>query len=308
MPISTERSDLLRRVRALVAKAEGTDNQHEADAFRAKAESLMLKYRIEQHELGDQHEDNVVRDTQYDFNWYEGPHGSSLFTLMQYVARHCNVKVVTWRPSWHSMTIPVVGMDSDREYFDMLFTSIMLEFTRGLEPQVDKSKTMIENMVRLKESGQQWLRIAEQLWMAGMLPQFTERPTQKQVHHLNFSGRYTAYCQEHDRPRLRTTPKVYQRSFTIGFLDRIWDRLAAIRQHAQQSLNAGESSGLALVLADAMTRAEHKAVELYGERPTVGRSRGGRSEPARKVDMSAINDGRRAADRVNLGNQKELNS
>lgn len=42
---------LKNKIAGLLAKAERTDNEHERDAFNAKAEALMLKYGIEQAEL-----------------------------------------------------------------------------------------------------------------------------------------------------------------------------------------------------------------------------------------------------------------
>lgn len=42
---------ILRRVRALLAKAEGTDNIHEQEAFFAKAQTLMAKYQISEAQL-----------------------------------------------------------------------------------------------------------------------------------------------------------------------------------------------------------------------------------------------------------------
>jgi hypothetical protein len=44
-------SSLREKIAGLLAKAERTDNEHERDAFTAKAEELMLKYGIEQAEL-----------------------------------------------------------------------------------------------------------------------------------------------------------------------------------------------------------------------------------------------------------------
>lgn len=43
--------DMKRKVQGLLAKAEGTDNEHERDAFNAKAEKLMLKLGIARAEL-----------------------------------------------------------------------------------------------------------------------------------------------------------------------------------------------------------------------------------------------------------------
>jgi Protein of unknown function (DUF2786) len=322
------RADMLRKIRGLLAKADGTNNEHEADAFRTKAETLMLKYRIEQHELGDASgNDHIPTATDMDFAWYwDSQHGGQLWGMMLDVARHCRVKVVYWKPRYgNQSTIPVVGLPSDVSYFDMLFTGLMLELGKGLEPKPRHDVPMIKNLVALKEAGQQWLRIAEQLRAIDQLSpaQFktkeelalelhgdahrtytvqVEDAQKKMVHHLNFSGKYTKFCKDNDRPRLRTTPKMYQRSFAYGFTQRINERLRAMRREAQTHMTAKESSGMELMLADVMTRANHKAVELYGQPPEVKGSRG----RAREVMLSqeGIDNGRAAANRADLGGTK----
>jgi hypothetical protein len=233
-----------------------------------------------------------------------------------------------------------VGTAADRAYFDMLFTGVMLEVGKGLEPQPDPSKPMIENLVALKESGQKWERIARQLHKIGQLtneqydPSWRQVPVmrynyelmrevddgttreehgderaermKKQVHHLNFSGQYTAYCRKHNRERLRVTPSIYQRSFAAGFDSRLYERLRDMRDYARRQMDAeGNASGMELVLADSMTRANHRAIELYGEPP----ERKGRSGGAvRKVnfDGSVMKVGARAADNVDLSGGKKV--
>lgn len=317
------RTEMLAKVRALLAKADGTPYPHEADAFRSKAEALMLKYRIEVSELTPEAEDNVPVGEQMDFAWYwDSQHGGFLWSMMLDIAMHCRVRVVSWKAG---SKIPVVGLPSDIEYFNMLFTSLMLEMGKGLEPKPDPNLPMIENLVKLKESGQQWSRIAEQLRAIGQLSpeQFSTREEmmeklgahspydyrideaiKKQVHHLNFSGRYTKYCKDNGRERLRVTPKIYQRSFAYGFTNRIGERLREMRRYVREQQTAQESSGMELVLADIYTRAQRKAVELYGEPPKVsGRGGGGRARQV-QIDSGVVGKGREAANRADLGQTK----
>ena len=49
---TTDRDAVIRRIEALLAKAASTDFQAEAEAFAAKAQELMARYLVEQHELG----------------------------------------------------------------------------------------------------------------------------------------------------------------------------------------------------------------------------------------------------------------
>lgn len=320
MTENTRKSDMLRKVRAMMAKADSTDNQHEADAFRGKAEALMLQYRIEEWEVHAEAEDNSPGDRLMDFAWYWSAGNrdiaGSQWLMMGDIARHCRVKIVYWRSG---AKLPVVGLPSDIDYFDMLFTSLMLEMGKGLEPKPDPNKLMIENLVALKEAGQQWARIAEQLHAIGQLTDEQYNPEvlegeygtystiyqdrlKKQIHGLNFSGKYTAYCKKNNRERLRVTPKIYQRSFSLGFVNEINRRLAEMRSHARKNQPTTQGNGMDLVLASIWDRVQHKAVELYGTAPQH-KSRGGKGRTV-SYDQSAMNTGREAAARVDLGATK----
>src|SRR5450759_1282458 len=84
--------DLLRKVSALLAKAEGTDNEHEASAFFEKAHELMVRYasdearvRAEQVRInGRRLEEPVVED--YMFSSY-AHHAQAKEDLLDMVAK-----------------------------------------------------------------------------------------------------------------------------------------------------------------------------------------------------------------------------
>lgn len=57
--MTTNYDKIKTRIAALIAKAKGTDNEHEAAAFIAKAEELLEQYQIDAAELGD--DGDVVR-------------------------------------------------------------------------------------------------------------------------------------------------------------------------------------------------------------------------------------------------------
>jgi hypothetical protein len=74
-----ERETLLRRVQALLAKAEATQFEGERDSFFAKAEELMNKYRIELWELQQREHGRldarqpIVRNLDYSWAFDSGP-------------------------------------------------------------------------------------------------------------------------------------------------------------------------------------------------------------------------------------------
>jgi hypothetical protein len=49
--VTENREDLYRKIRNLLAKAEGTTNEHEADAFFKKAQELIMRYAVEEQAL-----------------------------------------------------------------------------------------------------------------------------------------------------------------------------------------------------------------------------------------------------------------
>jgi hypothetical protein len=294
----SSRAKVMERVRGLIAQANDTDSPAEADAFRAKADALMLKYSISRFEISDKRESaSQVDSIDYDMAWYNtDPYHMELWTIMQRVAAHCRVVAVHWQ--FTGMTIPVVGTEGDRDYFDMLFTTVSLEMSRGLEPHPSRDRSMIENLVMMKEAGMKWERIGELLIGIDQLDHYDRNMGVK------FTKLYTDYCAEHNRPRLRTSPKTYQHSFVTGFVGEIVDRLYRIRKEAQAVYDQDhDGSGTELVLADMKSVVDAKTRQLYGN-PPASSYRGGGRQTQRKVDPSAMAAGRQAASQVDLGSRR----
>lgn len=300
---------ILAKVRGLLAKAaDSSIGPEEADLFRQKADELMVKYAISSWQLktADANDRDII-GRKYDFSWYsESEHAGTLWSIMLRVSRHCRVKIVTYRPDWYNHEIPVVGLKSDLDWFDLLFTNIMADFIAGLEPRPNRELSFDENVAALKESGMKWLRIAELLFEAEMLPlkyghpNTDHPPTQQQVHAMGLGPRYTRFCSETNRPRLRVTPAIYRRSYSAGYDDRLWERLSEMRRRTQR-VTGSDNSGTELVLADIWTRVQHQTIVLYGQPPenTGGSYRAPKSRPL-KYSQSAANDGRARADKVRL--------
>lgn len=297
MPVNSERSDILRKVRGLIAKADGTNNPHEADAFRKKADAMMLQYRIAQHELkSDSEASREINPHDYDLSFYTtDPFGREKWSVMQYVARHCRAVLVGWE--FTGLTIPVVASDEDFEYFDMLFTNIILEMSNGLEPKPRRDEREIDYLVRAKEAGMKWERIAELMIQHGINESFEVYARNVGV---RFTKMYTDYCNEHARPRLRVMPKTYQNSFVRGFVAEINDRLFKMRREVQAEYDmTHEGQGTELVLADMKRLVDARTRQLFGSPPRSYYR--GSSRDTRKVDSGAFAAGRQAAANMDLG-------
>ncbi len=319
---------ILGKVRGLLAKAAdpGIDPR-EADLFRQKADELMTKYAISSWQLQTAKEsdrDIVARD--YDFSWFTAntadktEHKHTLWSIMLTVARHCRVKVINYAPSYYKGTIPIVGLKSDMDWFDLLFTNIMTDFVSGLEPRPDANLSFEENLARLKDAGMKWQRIVELLWNADMIShdKYPEMPTMTQIKNMYLAGVYNRYCEEQGRHRMRVSPNVWRRSYSEAYDSRLWSRLAEMRRQTQRIADE-ESSGTDLVLADIWTRVEHQALVLYPrpEAPATSKRRGRTARPRElKYSEEAAAAGRERANRVRLTanmdeitlNKKELES
>src|SRR4051812_16704394 len=171
------RAKMLERVRALLAKANGTNFPEEADAFRAKADELMTAYAIEQWQV-DAAQEGIQGRPQperrdVDFSWYSGtPFRDQLWWIYQDLADHCRCKAVVDKIFGYreNRRIPVLGLPADLDYLDMLFTSIMFDFARKVDPKPDPERLSYEeNLAMLKEAGLGWPEITRLMVNAGML-------------------------------------------------------------------------------------------------------------------------------------------
>ncbi|MFN8024914.1 MAG: DUF2786 domain-containing protein [Acidimicrobiia bacterium] len=133
-PAATTR--MLERVRALLAKAESTEFEAEAEALTAKAQELMARHSIEQAMLDaraptDRAQPSMVRIT------VEAPHASAKVQVLSAVAGANRCRTI-W--SEHQRVAHVFGFADDLAAVEMLFTSLLVQATVGLHragPQRD---------------------------------------------------------------------------------------------------------------------------------------------------------------------------
>jgi hypothetical protein len=118
---------LLTRIRALLAKAEGTDYPAEADALTAKAQDLMTRHAIDEALVHAEAGDSITvigRRIHID-----NPYSLEKAILLNAVAGANRVKAV-WSDFAASMTL--VGVPTDLEQIEMLFTSLLIQATRAM--------------------------------------------------------------------------------------------------------------------------------------------------------------------------------
>lgn len=146
-----DEQDLLRKVGGLLAKAEGTDNEHEANAFFEKAHELMVRYAIDEARvresqrkvLGRQIEEPVLEE--YMLSSY-AHHATAKLDLLVAVAKHHSVRVWPYPndkgSNWQrvqkagltglheSQWARLVGYKTDIETVKLLYLSLLIQAQR----------------------------------------------------------------------------------------------------------------------------------------------------------------------------------
>lgn len=273
MTEETNKSKILSRVRALLAKADSSGFDEEADAFRAKADELMTLYAIESFELAQKLDPNKRESPEvrnFEFGADEDL-STTLYTSFYYLAdlTRCKMGVL------YHQSAKVVGYSADLDYLDLLMTSVLTEIVRKMSPTVDRTKSYEENMYVIKAAGAKWQQVYELL-----LPAFPERFSKvltdltpedyddlpeylgktyirlgddfypRKLPHsvgVRFTGEYKKHCEKFDLSRIMVSPSVYRRSFLTGFTTTLRERIHELKK-AQQK--ATEGHGLVLASRD----------------------------------------------------------
>jgi hypothetical protein len=121
-------ASVLEKVRALLAKAESTSFEHEADALTAKAQELMARHAIDEAVAGGladaSREKPVARRLAVD-----DPYARAKSSLLAAIASANGVRAV-WDEEQALMTL--VGFESDIDGVDVLFTSLLMQASRAM--------------------------------------------------------------------------------------------------------------------------------------------------------------------------------
>ncbi|HET6875631.1 MAG TPA: DUF2786 domain-containing protein [Acidimicrobiales bacterium] len=125
---------VLAKVRALLAKAESTNFEHESDALTAKAQELMARHAIDEALAGEtpgragaSREVPSLRRVPVD-----DPDASAKSNLLAVVASANNVRAV-WHVDFALMTL--IGFEADLDTVEVLFTSLLMQASRAMLAQ-----------------------------------------------------------------------------------------------------------------------------------------------------------------------------
>jgi hypothetical protein len=121
---ASERGKVLKRIRALLAKAEATDHPAEAETFTAKAQDLMTRHAIDEALLtaaADAAITVVAKRVHL-----QSPYAATKTSLLNAVATANRCKVIYFD---RLAIATVVGVPLDIDQVEMLFTSLLIQAT-----------------------------------------------------------------------------------------------------------------------------------------------------------------------------------
>ena len=164
--------DILRKVRALLDRANSTEFEGERDACLAKADALMMAHAIEQWQLEQANPGQAAQPVRVDmdFSWYYDERNrevaSAFWLLFIDCAAHCRCVLAHSETSWsreQGYRIPVFGLNSDISYLGMMFTDLLIQLSKKLKPVYDPLLSDGENIYHAREAGMSYRHIAR--WM-----------------------------------------------------------------------------------------------------------------------------------------------
>jgi hypothetical protein len=129
-------SRALSRIRGLLAKAESTEFEAEAEALTAKAQELMARHAIDTAMLGPRSTSGTAGQVQARRLHLDDPHAEAKAAIVQAAGTANDVRVVLL-PAYGIATL--VGMPGDLDAVELLVTSLLLQAGRGLADAVQSA-------------------------------------------------------------------------------------------------------------------------------------------------------------------------
>jgi hypothetical protein len=314
---------MLERVRALLAKADGTPFPEEAESFRAKADQLMADYAIAQWQVDAAQQGTAKPKPEVrhvDFTWWtrQNQMREALWDLMYATASHarCTIALRGYGDNHTYGEMPVIGLASDLDYMDMLFTHLMLQMQRQLHPSVNTNETLGENALRMRSAGKSMREgrdaMAPLLWQAGMLPltaaqqaRFGTEPGTEWRRlpgalQKSLVGRVRRALNEEAKRQEMVVPdvhpRVWQRSFADGFVQGVRSQFRRMRQ-----AQGGSDNPYALALVDIAQQGRNLYDEMWPQ-PEVDPNAKASKAVSRELryDYRAADAGRVAGEKADI--------
>ena len=243
--------DYAAKIQGLLANADNESLTDEARAtYRAKAEELMVKYRIAEEEALATDEASatpILRDVRVTTGFSELNHYYQ--TTFGAIARHCGIRhTFIWNNGYVAR---VVGYEGDVRYAEFLWTSALLMFSTRIDPTWDDTLPEDENIWRLRNAGIERRKIADRAWGNGR-----EAAARSKVQRI-----YVRECNRRGEPiraaGLGYQTDTYRQAYAESFRD-------TLRRRLQEARDAADSVRGGLVLHGREERVEEA---FYGHFP-----------------------------------------
>lgn len=297
---------MLEKVRALIAKAEGTDSAPEREALIERAQALMLKYSIDQAVLdATRPADQRIKPDKLEFFTVatgDTPIRDALVDLASATADYFGCKIVYFglRSKRGAVYATAVGYPSDLRSFQTLFTALHLDLASQISPKPVANKSFDENVWVLRNAGTKWSDIAKAMNAlrdstpenSGLRAAWKPIPIRSDNQYPIPAAAYRRYCKQiGEAPRRTRTPVGYQRNFATAYVAKVHLRLVEQKMKAED----GAGVGTALVLrSDNIDEAFSEMFPKVKEAPKSSRS-------SSTYDATARRAGRAAGERADIG-------
>jgi hypothetical protein len=260
----SKREDILRKVQALIARAESTEFEAEREQCLRRADDMMVKYAIEEWEARQRGDKSALKPEmmKMDFKWYwNSPVSEQLWSLFASIMSHCSCVIATQKVTGYNghdpdeaYKMPVFGMSQDIGYANMLFTSLYLQMVDKTQPTFDPSLTLAQNITRGKEAGMSWVQVAKWTGETGAI---TGPSTVKG----SWVKMYRRECERQGiEPVKQTNPETHIRNFAWGYTYKIQERLREMRGEQEKS-----TGSLLPALRDAVDLSREAMYDMFGD-------------------------------------------
>jgi hypothetical protein len=227
-------------IQNLLAQADHPNtSETEAATFRAKAESLMAKFRISETELNESATMPLTVPVFRTMPAYptSSPYRFAYLDMLSSILWHCGVRAVMRygydaTSGQRMASAHMCGYESDLRYAELLYTAARTFFMSRMEPGIQAGLSDQENVYGLRSAGTERIRIAEMMgW--GTTGSATAKVTRL----------YKAECEKRgEDPKLTgrsVSVKSYRAAFAKSFPTELNYRLYQSRDAAARDYSGG---------------------------------------------------------------------
>lgn len=250
----------IRKAQGCIANADDPATPPEAAAsYRAQAEAIMFKYKIDSLVAPDASVTNLITFAQLPIYSLDSEFSMHYRTLAYSIVSHADCHgimlpaVKNEETGTYFRSMEIIGLESDVANAEMLLVSAMMTFGKKLEPVYEPSESAASNAYRMRAAGMEGHRIAQAIYGRN------EKPLRVKVRNL---AKEEMIRRGEDPEGLfgrGVNVKAFREDYANSFVHTLYSRLSVLRSER------GETS-YGLVLANAKERVQEY---LYERHPSL---------------------------------------